>query len=248
MNLRDLLAETRGNILRDVSTAVDGRVADGALWSDDALIRYLRDAEEKFASGAMCLRDSRTPAIAQITLVAGVSEYPLDKRVIAILSAHLDGRLELGRTSYATRFGAKGNITQNTASETPQTIGEPRIFYTDKDTGYIGFYPVPGDAEAGLVINLHTVRRPLNPLTKNDMAAEPEIPDEYHLDLCEWATWRALRNHDGDIDGDPNNISIVMARSNAHKKRFEDAIKECKQKSKYMHTQHVEFGVRANWS
>lgn len=39
MNLRDLLAETRGNILRDVSTAVDGRVADGALF--DFLDRHV---------------------------------------------------------------------------------------------------------------------------------------------------------------------------------------------------------------
>ena len=46
MELRDLLSETRSNILRDVTTAVDGYTADGALWSDDALIRDLRDAEE----------------------------------------------------------------------------------------------------------------------------------------------------------------------------------------------------------
>ena len=86
------------------------------------------------------------------------------------------------------------------------------------------------------------------PAEVDALDAEPEVPDEYHLDLLEWATWRALRNHDADIDGDPANISIVMARSSSHKKRFDEAVAECKRKNKYMNTQHVEFGVRANWS
>ena len=80
------------------------------------------------------------------------------------------------------------------------------------------------------------------------MAAEPEIPEEFHLDLVEWGAWRALRNHDADIDGNPDNIAIVMARASAHKKRFEEAVAECKRKFKYLNTQHVEFGVNANWS
>ena len=102
--------------------------------------------------------------------------------------------------------------------------------------------------EDGKLLRLQVARRPVNPLNRNALDAEPEVPDEYHLDLLEWATWRALRNHDADIDGDPANISIVMARSSSHKKRFDEAVAECKRKNKYMNTQHVEFGVRANWS
>lgn len=247
MTLGELLAELRGNILRDVSTIVDGSDSDD-LWTDESLIRYIRDAEEKFAAGTLCLRDSVTPALAQITLVSGQGDYTLDRRVIALYSALYNGNIQMGRCAYATRFGAGNNITPTSAYREPQGVGEPRIYYTDRDTGMVGFYPTPGTEQAGQIVRIQVARRPLVPLTKNDLEAEPEIPEEYHLDLLEWATWRALRNHDADIDGDPANISIVMARSSAHKKRFEDAIAECKRKAKYMSNQHVEFGVRANWS
>lgn len=247
MDLRELLSETRRNILRDISTAVN-KQSDDELWSDDALIMYIRDAEAKFAEGTLCLRDSKTSEICNITLEEGVPEYQLDKRVIACYAAHYDGSVSLGRTSYATRFGARGDITPKTATREPTATGEPRLFYTDRDTGYVGFYPAPGEAQVGKIIRLQVARRPAVPLSKANLNAEPEIPEGFHLDLLEWAVWRALRNHDADIDGDASNISIVMARASMHKKRFEDAMKECRAQMKYLNTQHVDFGVNANWS
>ncbi|MNX63515.1 hypothetical protein D3C86_945160 [compost metagenome] len=119
------------------------------------------------------------------------------------------------------------------------------MFYTDRENNSLGLAPVPTEAAT---LHLQVLRRPLVPLSLNDLDAAPEIPEEYHLDLLEWAAWRALRNHDADLDGDANNIGIVMARSSAHKKRFEDAVAECKRRMKYHNTQHVAFGVNANWS
>lgn len=248
MILRDLLAELRQNILRDVSTIVTGLAQADFLWTDEALIRYIRDAEEKFAAQTLCLRDSKTAAVANITLVAGQNEYDLDPRVISVYNARYGSTIRLGRSSFATLFGAKGDITPNAAYYEPNSTGQPRLYYTDGDTGSIGFYPTPTTAEAGQVIRLWTARRPLVPLSKNNLDAEPEIPGEYHLDLLEWAAWRALRNHDADIDGDPNNIAIVMARANSHRNRFNEAVLECKREIKYLQTQHVEFGVNTNWS
>lgn len=247
MRLRDLLSELRKNILRDISTAVDGRTSDGSLWDDDSLILYIRDAEEKFATGTLCLRDSITPEVTQVLTVAGQADYVLDRRVLAVYSAKFDGRIILGRTTYSTRYGSVADLTQPSASFEVTSDGEPRMFYTDKDTGYFGVYPAPSELNAGLELRLQVARLPLNPLTRADLNAEPEIPQEYHLDLLEWATWRALRNHDADIDGDPANIQIVMARASQHKKRFDDAVAECKRKIKYLTTQHTAFGVNANW-
>lgn len=248
MNLRDLLGELRRNVLRDASTAANGRDVDDALWTDDSLLLYLRDAEEKFVTRTLCLRDSITPAVTEITLVEGQSDYALDQRVIACMSALYDGRTQLARANYNTRYGADAAITPNSPRVEPQYAGTPRLFYTDKDTGYIGFSPTPSADAAGKVVRLQVSRLPLNPLTKTNLDAEPEIPSEWHLDLVEWGAWRALRNHDADIDGDPANISIVMARASSHKKRFEEAMAECNRRMKYLTTQHVEFGVRANWS
>lgn len=246
MTLGELLAELRQNILRDVSTLVDGP-DDGDLYTDESLILYIRDAQEKFVTGTLCLRDSITPALTNIALVEGQADYALDRRVISVYLGKYK-TLRLGRSSYSSLFGAGNHITPNSAQYEPQGVGEPRLFYTDKDTSMIGVYPTPGSEQAGDIVRLQVARRPLVPLTKTDLDAEPEIPEEYHLDLLEWATWRALRNHDADIDGNPDNIAIVMARASAHKKRFEDAVAECKRKLKYLTTQHVEFGVGPNWS
>ena len=247
MTLRELLDELRRNVLRDMSTAVGGRDIDQSLWSDDALVMYLQDAETQFVTKTMCLRDSRTAELTSIAMAAGVSDYPLDARVVSCLSATYDGRIQLGRTNYATINGGDKAITPNNSRLSPIETGEPRLFYTDRDTGYISLYPTPTAAEAGKTLRLQVVREPLVPLSKNNLDASPEVPRRWHLDLVEWGAWRALRNHDRDIDGDPANISIIMARANAHKKRFEDAVAECKREIKYMTTQNVEFDVRANW-
>lgn len=248
MNLRDLLGELRRNILRDTSTIANGNEVDGSLWTDDALLLYIRNAEERFASQTLCLRDSRTPDLTQITLVAGQDEYALSKKVVAVLTAQYDGRVSLGRTGWATRFGSNPQLTPNTSYCEPQETGAPRVFYTDKDTGFLGVYPVPTAEEAGKVIRLQVARMPAVPLTKSNLNAEPEIPEQWHLDLVEWAAWRALRNHDPDLDNDPANIALVRSRFEMHRTRFEAAVAECKREMKQLNVQQVEFGPRANWS
>lgn len=247
MILRDLLAELRENILRDTSTALVSPNSD-SLWSDEALVRYIRDAEDKFAAGTLCLRDATTPALCQLTLVAGQADYPLDRRVLAVYAAR-HGDTHLGKSGYASRFGGQGDLSPAFARSEPGDVGLPTLFYTDRETASLGVYPTPDATAAATPLRLQVARLPLTPLSTSDLDAEPEIPAEYHLDLLEWAAWRALRNHDADVDGEPGNLSIVMARTSAHKKRFEDAVAECKRRFKYLNTQHVTFNVRGNnWS
>lgn len=246
MTLRELLDELRSNILRDVSSAADGRVNDGSLWTDSALLRYIRDAEAKFVSQTMCLRDSRTAEITQITMVEGQAEYDLDPRVVSILAAQLDGRVVLGRTTWASRFGADPALSPNTSYTAPDESGQPRIYYTDRDSNAIGFYPKPSEHTAGKIVRLQVARMPLAPLKAMDDVSE--IPEQYHLDLVEWAAWRALRNHDPDIDGANEVLALLRARTEQHRTRFEAAVAECKREFKYMNVQQVEFAPRANWS
>jgi hypothetical protein len=247
MNLRELLDELRRNILRDVSTAANGRIKDDSIWTDEALLLYIRDAEAKFASQTTCLRDSTTPEITQIVLVEGQAEYPLDKRVISVQEAVLDGRTVLGRTSWSTRFGASAPLTPNTSYTAPDEAGQPRIYYTDRDSYSIGLYPKPSAQQVGKTLRLQVARMPLNPLSKSNMDASSEIPEQYHLDLLEWAAWRALRNHDPDLDNDANSIALVRSRFEQHRTRFEAAVAECKRQFKYLNVKQVEFAPRANW-
>lgn len=246
MTLRELLDELRTNILRDVSTAANGRIKDGSTWTDAALLRYIRDAESKFVSQTLCLRDSRTEEITQIQMVTGQAEYDIDARIVSILAAQLDGRVVLGRTTWAGRFGADPVLSPNTSYTAPNETGQPRIYYTDRDTKAIGFYPAPSEQQAGKTVRLQVARMPINPLSGLDDVSE--IPEQYHLDLVEWAAWRALRNHDPDIDGANEALALLRARTEQHRTRFEAAVAECKREFKYLNVQQVEFAPRANWS
>lgn len=247
MTLRELLDELRRNILRDVSTAANNRIKDGSIWTDDALLLYIRDAEAKFVSQTLCLRDSQTPEITQITLQAGIQEYELDRRVLAIQAAQLDNRMVLGRTNWATRFGNDPALTPNTSYTLPTESGEPRIYYTDRDSYSMGVYPIPSEQQDGKIIRLQVSRLPINPLSKSDMDMQSEVPEQYHLDMIEWAAWRALRNHDPDIDGATEALSLLRARTEQHRTRFEAAVAECKRQAKYLNVRQVEFGPQANW-
>lgn len=88
MTLDDLLTELRENVLHDRSSQIDGD--SDKLWSDTTLIRYLNEAERRFARKTCCIVD-KSSDITRFVTVAGYDEYVLDKSVIAIKSARFMG-------------------------------------------------------------------------------------------------------------------------------------------------------------
>lgn len=233
-----MLDELRGNMLRDVSDEVGGQSGDGDLWSDRTLVRYIEDGVVRFAVQTCCLRDDTTPELTQITLQSGVEQYALDPRVIAVLNARFPGTYFLSRTTYGGLFSNRGDLTSGNPVR-DSYAGCPRQFYTDRQTGHLGVFPTPGEQEDGKVIHLRVARKPLAPLTTNDLKAVPEIPEEYQLDVLDWAAYRALRNHDADAEN--------MAKANSHKKRFEDTVVELSRQAKRLLAQDIQFDLRANW-
>lgn len=239
MTLEDLLDELRSNILRDVSTGVDQEL-DGSLWSDTTLVRYINDAQDKFAARTLCLRDAVTPEVTQITLVAGQQHYDLHPSVRAVLGARMAPNRRLSRTTYG--FGlhnGRQELATRSAYLECQRTGVPEVFFTDYQRNSIGFSPVPDASADAAVVYMQVARLPLEPLSVNALNAEPEIDSEYHLDILEWAAWRALRNHDVDAEN--------MNKASAHKTRFEDAIKELERRVRQQLAQEFQFYVDRNW-
>ena len=237
MKLSELLGELRQSILRDVSDAV-GAANDGAIWTDEVLVRYINEAQNKFATMTCILRDETTPAITQFTLVEGQEQYTLDDRVVAILGARV-GRLHLSRATYGALFSNRGDTFPGYARMDRGSPGTPRSFYTDRETGRVGLYPAPDASWAGQVVQLRVARKPLKPLQYKDLDAVPEINEDYQLDILEWAAWRALRNHDTDGEN--------MAKASAHKTQFMAAVKELSRQAKRLLAQDIQFDVRNNW-
>ena len=242
MNLGDQLHELRTNILRDRSDLVAGE-SDSA-WTDDTLLRYIKDAERRFARETMCLRDGTTPKYTRLTLREGVKNYPLDAAIFAIVSARPEGRdYDLKRTGHALvqSRDIDTSLTWDPAEASTLTPGAPLGFHTDETIVFaqqhkvtFTVFPEPDADAAGTLINLRVIRVPCGGYTADDLDRESEIPEDYQLDVLEWAAYRAKRNNDGDVGQTPN--------ADAHRAHFDDAIVRCKRDMR--RRMHVATGLR----
>ncbi|WP_055128518.1 hypothetical protein [Pseudomonas mediterranea] len=241
MNVRELLEELRENILRDISDAVDSD-SDSFLLSDKALVRYINDAQNRFASQTLFLRDETTPTITEIDLVAGQETYALDKRVQAVHTVRTSARRRLKSTTYKFLAGQYGDFSSGTTGELCWTPSAPVYFYTDRETQRLGIYPAPSVefVAENPKLYLQVSRLPLEPLRAENLDAEPEVPEQYHLDMLDWAAYRALLNSDIEIE--------QIGRANLRRNRFEDTVKRLRKERDRLLLDPPLFDLNTNWS
>lgn len=227
MNLTDLLGELRTNILNDRSDRTSG--SSDYLWTDTTLIRYINEAERRFARRSFIIHDSLTAAVVNVTLVAGQTQYKLHKSILSVLSAKIDGATnDLARVGHCILGDYRPTNTDlpfNSALIGSAAEGAPLAFTTDEtiaadDNGSMSsvsmrVYPTPRAADAGTIIKLRVVRMPLLPLTADKMLAVPEIPEDHHLDMLDWAAYLALRIVDVDA-GSPKRAKEFAESFEAH--------------------------------
>lgn len=226
MNLADQLQELRDNILRDKSDLIAGDADQ--LWSDETLLRYIKDAERRFARRTLIIRDSVTTAATQVTLASGVKTYALHESVLGVLSARYDtDEYDLKRSGHAlvTAITPPEFLSFDPSSPYTLSPGAPLAFYTDETLVYGGqnrvtlsVFPAPAAAQVGKKVYLRVVRVPMTGYTQADLdlGKESETPEDYQLDVLEWAAYRALRGFDADA-GAPT-------KAEAHKQAFDEAI------------------------
>lgn len=160
---------------------------EGALWSDEDIVRYLNDAVNEAAERALLIEDSTSAECCEITLVPGTSTYALHASVIDVKRATFSGKL-MARTSIEAE-------DESGASWEATTGAEPRKYIVNGNASEIRILPEP--TVAGTV-RLTVYRTPLEPLTTdNDMAA-PEIKAVYHERLKDWVYRCAYLKRDAD--------------------------------------------------
>ncbi len=225
MILRDLLAELRENILNDRSDRVEG--SSDYLWTDTTLVRYINEAQRRFAVKAYVIRDSTTSEIVNVTLAEGVTNYTLHPSIIAVVSARReDATGDLARVGHSA-LGSYSNpgtmmwdpcydtMSPGTAIAyaTDETIGE----FDDDSIGAVSLrvYPEPSADQAGDIIKLRVVRKPLDELVVNNLSVSPEIPSDHHLEMLDWAAYLALRIVDHDA-GNPGRATEFAASFESH--------------------------------
>lgn len=213
MKLGELLLELREGILNDRTDRVDG--TSDYLWTDAQLVRYIDEAQRRFAVQGFVLRDGSTPEVTEITLVEGQSEYPMHESVLAVITARLSTReLDLPRVGHAVLAGYRlpTPVRYDPTPFSSLPSGLPAAFSTDErldadDSGSLSrvtlrVYPVPDATADGQVVKTRVVRKPLDTLRVDDLHATPEIPADHHIEMLDWAAYLALRVVDDDA-GNP---------------------------------------------
>lgn len=208
MTLQDLLDELAKGMLRDRSDMMSG--PEDQLWPDEQLVKYINEAEGILARKGLVIRDASTSAVVEVALADGVAQYTLHPSVIAVISAKFPtdvGDLARAGHSALNSFQHPDPLFFDPSHLSVLPPGKPLAFATDEQldaasgkTGVVSMrvYPVPNADYDGSLINLRVVRKPLKALTMDDLEASPEVPEEYHLGLLDWAAYRALRNIDSD--------------------------------------------------
>jgi hypothetical protein len=227
MKLSELVDELRVGILNDRSDQTSG--TSDYLWTNDRLIRYINEAQNRFAKRSYVLWDATTDEVVNVVLVAGQTEYDLHPSIISVLSAKVeDAVYDLARVGHCLLGDIRPEnavIPFNAAAIGSVTAGAPQAFATDErmaedDDGNLSaitlrVYPVPRTEDAGTVIKLRTVRMPLNELVSGSMSAVPEIPAGHHLEMLDWAAYLALRVVDQDA-GSPKRAKEFADSFEAH--------------------------------
>jgi hypothetical protein len=190
MQLKELLEHSMADVLQDRAAIVSGPAK--RMWSDTAAVRYFNQAEQMFARKTYCIVDSSS-AFCTITLVDGTSEYALDSSILQVLNVRMsDNGVDMTRATHE-----KISMAVNTGALV--TPGYPWVWTTDEGVRKLRVYPVP-DATAALnTLELRVIRMPSVALTLSALTAEPQIPVEHHLSLCDWVAYRALTTQ--DVDG-----------------------------------------------
>lgn len=234
MNFRDLLDELREGILHDrsdqwVEDETTYPTYDDHLWSTKTLTRYINEAQRRFAVGSLCIRDFTTPEVCELQLVPYQREYPLHSSIVAVVSARVEGaKMDLARAGHSQfdTYRQPDAYFFNTNELQQLPPGAVVAFGTDEgvtanDWGsmqVVNFrvYPAPSPQYVRKV-KLRVVRKPLYQLGPNNLQGVPEVPDDHHMDMLDWAAYLALRIVDRDA-GDPERAAEFKASFEAHVK------------------------------
>lgn len=226
MTLGDLLQLLRESILNDRTNRVLG--SSDYLWLDETLVTFVNEAQRRFAVQGLVLRDATTDAVTKLTLVADQAEYVLHSSVIAVISAKLEAQdADLTRVGHevlaAYRAPSDSWVDPSTLQALPP--GPTLAYSTDEGLQAGGgdtlsritlrLHPKPAAAQAGSFLRLRVVRKPLVTLSAAALTVVPEIPEDHHIEMLDYAAYLALRIVDDDA-GAPARAAEFRASFEQH--------------------------------
>lgn len=192
MKLSELLDHLAVTVLDDRADMLNGAASE--LWSDEALVRWLNEAQRILCRRAWVLEDIGHTKAGLIQLIENYPDYELHRSVVRVLSARLsDSELDLARVPYSLSRPESGTIPESwPAAAFTDSPGRPLAISTDVVTRMLRVRPKPDADAAELNLILRVSRMPVVELTVEDVECSPEIPEEFHLALTDYAAGEAL--------------------------------------------------------
>jgi hypothetical protein len=234
VDLASMLQHTASEFLDDRTELVEGD--NDSLWSDEYLVRQFNSAQNILCRRAWAIIEFGKAPAGVIALRTGVSLYPLHPSVLRVFdgtpttqSAPL-GRTEDARlrdTSLGTPYPADDfsaveiGMAGSLAGGFAELSGAPFAFASDAASRTLRVFPPPTSAQSGLRVAMKVARLPINELTLDDVEAEPEVPAEFHLQLCEYAAGKALTLPNVDADQKTEGRRLLTA--------FDEVVRQARQ-------------------
>lgn len=234
MTLGELLLLLREGIVNDRSDRVAG--TPDYLWTDKTLVTYINEAQRRFAVQGLVLRDGTTSEVVDVPLVTGQRDYVLHESILGVISAKaVDRDCDLVRVGHAVlaSYRAPNDRWIDPGGYTGMQPGYPLAYSTDEylsdadsnsmQQAVMRVFPTPSVDYNDKLIKLRVVRKPIVKLTENSLAAVPEIPEDHHIEMLDYAAYLALRIVDDDA-GAPR-------RAAEFKATFEESVREARASS-----------------
>ena len=158
------------------------------LWSDEAVIDWLNDAQAQACVRGRLIREDENPAVCQIALTPGQHTYPLHASVYELINL----RIKSSGTEPSRPMSIKSREWLDANVCDWRDMDEPSPWLIQDDTTL----RVVGAIQAGDVLHLECYRLPLKQLA-NDMD-KPEIHAAHHVHLIQWALHKAFSVPDSE--------------------------------------------------
>lgn len=188
MQLDDLLTLLRADRLDDNALP--------QLWSDDDLVGYLNDAQRQVCIRQRLLIESTNAKICTYRIQAGQRLVKLHPSILSVRNAHFLG------SDGNQRCMMKGTTARRLWKRCPHweidDSGLPEWWVPDYQNGYLALSRTP---EAAGTLQLSCWRSPLDEeLFSLTGCKRPIVGEQWHIDLLDWAEYRAYGRHDADTE------------------------------------------------
>lgn len=217
----ELLAETQ-DIINDSYS--------GGMISEASILRYMAEGQDEFCKRSGFFLDFYN---FQLITEVGVDSYTLDSRFIEVHDVFEPAtNRSLGRTTQELRRGV--GYADSFPVEFATNTSDTSCWQVDKEAGILTMVPVPTTVRT---FTLQVWRRALvalNHQTDGSYDAEPEIPEDYHLALPEWAAFKIFSRHDMEVQ-DP-------VKANEHAANFRQYCRDGKEHFRRLTRQEVRCG------